>query len=113
MKKLTPGTSSIFINPVFTIEINPTLVINADMQVICCLGKDGWRYDDILVTDIAEIRYYGFVISDYTKTSTFIEHHKSIGIDLWSIIHDEAEKMVKEYSVPTFIETFSPLQISK
>jgi hypothetical protein len=113
MKKLTTGTSSIFINPMFTIQINPTLEINAEMQVICYLGKDGWSYDDIMVSDVTEIRYSGFTISDYAKMNAFITHHKEIGIDLWSIVSDEAEKAIREHSVEVFIEVYSPLQISK
>tara|TARA_R110000868_G_scaffold92791_2_gene257360 strand:+ start:1866 stop:2207 length:342 start_codon:yes stop_codon:yes gene_type:complete len=113
MKKLTTGTSSIFVNPTFTIQINPTLEIDAELQVICWLGKDGWTYDAIEASDIIEIRYSGFVIRDFDKIRAFTNYHKEIGIDVWQTICDEAGKMVRSYTVREFIKLFTPLELLK
>ena len=110
MKKLTYNTSCVFINPTFTMQINPSLEIQAEMQVICALGNKGWSYDDIDVIDISEIRYSGFVIYEMDKVNAFIKHHKEIGIDIWRTVGDAAEKMVREYTVTEFIETYTPLK---
>lgn len=113
MKKLTPGKFSVFLNPVFTIQIHPSLEVVAETQVICFKGKDGWGYDDINLMDITEIRYNGFVINNYQKIRSFTDHHKTIGMDIWEVVYEEATKIIKEYTAETFIEAFSDLQLTK
>lgn len=112
-KKLTPDTSSIFVKPIITIQINTALVIVAEVQVICCLGKDDWIYDVIEISGIKEIHYSGFVIRDLDKVSAFTKYHREIGIDIWQAADDEADRMVREYPVHEFIELFTPLKLRK
>lgn len=110
---MTAGNFSVFLNPVFRMQINPSLEVVAEMQVICFEEKGEWKYDDIHIMDIVEINYSGFSITEMEKVSTFIEHHKSMGIDIWNVVSDEAEKIIRQHEVEEFMESYSPLKTTK
>lgn len=107
------GSSCVFINPTITIDITPELTINADLQVICSINTPKswkWTYDDIEVLNIRSIKYSGFDITDENKIDAFVKHYKQIGIDIWSMLNEESEKIVLKFDVADFIEQFTSLR---
>lgn len=105
---LSMGSSSLFANPKVTVEINNDFTIYAKMQVIVACDKhDNWCWDDIEVVDIDEISYMGMTVSGYDATKAFVDHHKSMGIDLWDLVNEAGMGIIKSYSPNEFVSRFT------
>lgn len=103
MKTTEKASFSIFINPKIEKQLENGPLIRATGQAIVYrTTEDKWEADVDLL-EIDEIVLMGVSIKGYNEQKATVEHFKSMGINLYSVLDEELNKISTIENIEQFV----------
>ena len=105
------GTFNLFINPVFTVQVENGPKLKVKGMLAITQIDNQWVIEDKEISEIMEITFMDITNTEWDDIKKHIDHFNILGPNLWTVVENEFDKIIQYPNIPNLIYDYTGIKI--